>query len=84
MSAAAASAALVSNGMTARLMSSPRAVSRPTALPTRSWICVWLSAPATVASMTTETVSRLSEPGAVSVFVTVLSTGLLLVVADLS
>ena len=59
-----ASAAVVSNGMAATVMSSPRASSRPTAVPTRSRICCWLRLPATASSMTTETVSRLRSPGA--------------------
>jgi hypothetical protein len=84
ISAAAESAALVSNGIAASVMASPRAVSRPTALPTRSCSCCWLSVPATAASIATETVSRSSRPGAWIVSVVVLSSGLLTVDCVLS
>src|SRR4051812_25648368 len=84
ISAAAWSAAVVSNGIEATVMSSPRAASRPTAVVMRSRICCWLRLPATASSMTTETVSRLSPPGAPWVTSVVLPTALLAVVDSFS
>ncbi len=77
------SAAVVSKGIEATVMASPRAVSRPTALPTRSRICCWLRVPATASARTTETVSRFRAPGADSTVSTVLSTALFSVVCPL-
>src|SRR4051794_41664848 len=62
-SAAACFAAVVSNGIEATVIASPRAVSRPTELPTSDWIWFWLRLPATALSMTTETVRRVRAPG---------------------
>src|SRR3954470_4449942 len=79
-SAAACLAAVVSKGMEATVMSSPRAWSSPTALPTRDWICCWLRLLATASSITTETVSRLIAPGALWTVSVVVSTELFAVV----
>src|ERR1700710_1830371 len=83
-SAAACFEAVVSNGIEATVIASPRAVSRPTELPMRDWIWFWFRLPATALSITNERVGRLSAPGAASIVVVVLSTALLSVVDVLS
>src|ERR1700710_1981708 len=83
-SAWACLAAVLSKGIVATVMASPRVWSRPTALPTRLWIWDWLIDPATLLSMTTETVRRWRSPGGATVVVVVLSTALLFVVEPLS